>query len=72
MKTKMQTRTIEPALQTGRGKPVETDVFDAMFENGEDIAEHVDWTSARRPNLVVRRVNVDFPVWVVEALDASR
>ena len=29
----------------------------------------VDWSKARRPNLMQRRVNIDFPAWVVEALD---
>jgi hypothetical protein len=29
----------------------------------------VDWERARRPNLELKRVNVDFPTWVVEALD---
>ena len=47
----------------------DTATFDAMFDNGEDLSAHIDWTSARRPNLVIKRVNVDFPTWVVEALD---
>jgi hypothetical protein len=29
----------------------------------------VDWSKARRPNLEPKRVNVDFPTWVVEGLD---
>ena len=29
----------------------------------------VDWDKARRPNLALKRVNVDFPAWVVHALD---
>jgi hypothetical protein len=29
----------------------------------------VDWGKTRRPNLEPKRVNVDFPAWVVEALD---
>jgi hypothetical protein len=34
----------------------------------------VDWAKARRPNLALKRVKVDFPVWVIEARDreASR
>ena len=43
--------------------------FDARFDNGEDVSAAVDWASARRPNDAPRRVNVDFPSWVVEALD---
>ena len=43
--------------------------FDAKFDNGEDISAYVDWSKARRPNQEPRRVNVDFPAWVVEGLD---
>lgn len=48
--------------------------FDNKFEAGEDVALDVDWSKARRPNMETRRVNVDFPAWVVEGLDrqASR
>jgi len=43
--------------------------FDAKFDAGEDLGDAVDWSRARRPNDQPRRVNVDFPAWVVEALD---
>ena len=43
--------------------------FDRKFDAGEDISGEVDWSKARRPSLAPRRVNVDFPAWVVEALD---
>ena len=43
--------------------------FDRKFDAGEDVSGEVDWDKARRPNLEVKRVNVDFPAWVVEALD---
>ncbi len=43
--------------------------FDEKFDAGEDVSRDVDWAKARRPNLEIRRVNVDFPAWVVEALD---
>ena len=49
--------------------------FDKKFDdNAEDITEHLDMATARRPNQQQRRVNVDFPAWVVESLDreASR
>ncbi len=44
--------------------------FDQAFEEGEDISATVDWSAAKRPNLTARRVNVDFPAWMVEGLDA--
>jgi hypothetical protein len=43
--------------------------FDEWFEAGEDMSRHVDWTKARRLNVEAKRVNVDFPTWVVAGLD---
>ena len=43
--------------------------FDEKFDASEDVSGEVDWGKARRPNLKLKRVNVDFPAWVVEALD---
>jgi hypothetical protein len=43
--------------------------FDRKFERGEDITPHLDLSKARRPGLEQRRVNVDFPVWMIDSLD---
>ena len=43
--------------------------FDRLFDDGEDIAHLLDLSSARRPNLEQKRVNVDFPIWMVNQLD---
>ncbi len=43
--------------------------FDRKFDAGEDVSGEVDWSKMRRPGRETRRVNVDFPGWVVEALD---
>ena len=43
--------------------------LDAAFNAGDDISGVVDWTRASRPNLAIKRVNVDFPKWVVDGLD---
>ncbi|MEZ5798820.1 MAG: CopG family antitoxin [Paracoccaceae bacterium] len=48
---------------------ITTEQFDEMFDNGEDISAYVDWSKAHRPNLEPRRVNVDFPAWMVQGLD---
>jgi len=45
--------------------------FDKAFDDGEDITSHLDIDKAGRPNKEVRRVNVDFPAWMVEALDSE-
>ncbi len=43
--------------------------FDKKFESGENITDLLDFTKARRPGLEAKRVNVDFPEWMVESLD---
>ena len=43
--------------------------FDKKFEAGEDITAHLDLSQARRPEQDSKRVNIDFPVWVVQKVD---
>jgi hypothetical protein len=43
--------------------------FDKKFDAGEDVSGAIDWSQARRPNDQPKRVNVDFPAWVVDSLD---
>ena len=43
--------------------------LDKRFDAGEDISGELDLSAARRPNREQRRVNVDFPAWMVESLD---
>jgi hypothetical protein len=43
--------------------------FDDRFDRGEDISSQLDLAEARRPGTEARRVNVDFPTWMVESLD---
>lgn len=43
--------------------------FDAKFDRGEDVTAALDLPKARRPGTEQRRVNVDFPEWMIEALD---
>lgn len=43
--------------------------LDRQFDAGQDITEHLDHAKARRPNQQQKRVNVDFPLWMVESLD---
>jgi hypothetical protein len=46
--------------------------FDKKFDDGEeDITPYLDLSTVTRPGLDSRRVNVDFPTWVIEALDAE-
>ena len=43
--------------------------FDAAFAAGKDITQHLDLSKARRPELEQKRVNVDFPLWMIQQLD---
>jgi hypothetical protein len=43
--------------------------LDKKFNAGDSIAEHLDVAKARRPNQEQKRVNVDFPRWMVHSLD---
>jgi hypothetical protein len=43
--------------------------FDKKFDEGEDITSHLDLSKARRPEQEQRRVNVDFPLWMIQMLD---
>lgn len=50
-------------------KTTPAEAFDTAFDDGEDISAHVDWSSARRPGLAKRRVNIDFTDQMVRRLD---
>ena len=43
--------------------------FDKKFESGKDMTNDLDFSKSRRVNQEAKRVNIDFPVWVVEQLD---
>lgn len=50
---------------------MKADQFDASFDDGDDVTTALDLTKARRPGREQRRVNVDFPTWMVDALDSE-
>jgi CopG antitoxin of type II toxin-antitoxin system len=43
--------------------------FDRDFDAGVDLTKSLDLSKARRVNQEQRRVNVDFPTWMIESLD---
>ncbi len=43
--------------------------FDEIFDSGEDVMHLLDLSTIRRPRLELRKVNVDFPVWMIQELD---
>lgn len=50
---------------------MKADEFDTLFDDGEDVSHLLDLSSAKRPNQEQKRVNVDFPKWMVTQLDAE-
>ena len=48
---------------------MKTQEFDRKFDAGEDITSLLDLSTARRVKQQHKRVNVDFPVWMIESLD---
>jgi hypothetical protein len=48
---------------------MKADEFDHRFDDSEDVTSDLDLTAVRRPGLEQRRVNVDFPAWMIESLD---
>jgi len=48
---------------------MKTKTFDKKFDDSEDITNLLDLKKAERPLKKQRRVNVDFPVWMIDSLD---
>ena len=43
--------------------------FDKQFDSGENVLEYLELAKARRVGQEQKRVNVDFPVWMIHSLD---
>jgi len=43
--------------------------FDKKFDENTNIIEHLDLSKLRRPKQEQKRVNVDFPLWMINLLD---
>ena len=43
--------------------------LDKKIDEGKSILQHLDLSKARRPNQEQKRVNVDFPIWMIQSLD---
>ena len=56
-------------------KTITAKEFDRKFDNGEDITEYLDFSNAlklkdvKKLKIETKKVNVDFPEWIVESLD---
>ena len=43
--------------------------FDRKFDAGKDISKYLDLSKAKKPEQEQKRVNVDFPLWMIHLLD---
>ena len=43
--------------------------LDIKLDEGQCMLEHLDLSKAKRPNQEQKRVNVDFPIWMIQSLD---
>jgi len=43
--------------------------FDKKFDENKNIIENLDILKAKRPKREQKRVNVDFPLWMIDLLD---
>ncbi|TRX56830.1 type II toxin-antitoxin system BrnA family antitoxin [Thalassomonas sp. M1454] len=43
--------------------------FDKEFDEGNDILANLDLSQAKRTTQTTKRVNVDFPEWMIDSLD---
>lgn len=46
-------------------KAISDTEFDRRFDKGEDVSDYLDLKNA----IVVKRVNVDLPTWMIQLLD---
>jgi hypothetical protein len=73
MKTSASSRSAARAQTKKRGtsqtKALSAARLDEIHDSGEDLTEHLDFGKATRPGREVQRVNVDFPVDLLQAID---
>jgi hypothetical protein len=57
--------------KTKQAQEISVEEFDRRFDDGEDITPYLDLGKASRPGRKLQRVNVDFPNWMVNAMDSE-
>ena len=50
-------------------KYMKAEEFDKKFDDGEDIIDYLDISNSERPEQKQKRVNVDFPIWMINSMD---
>jgi hypothetical protein len=52
-----------------KGFTMKAEELDELFDSGADISEHLDMSTVTKNGTQTKKVNVDFPEWVINALD---
>ena len=68
-KTVKNILTQQESWGIGEHTPWQLKEFDEKFDRGEKATQFLDRARARKPGLEQKRVNVDFPVWMIDSLD---
>jgi len=50
-------------------KIITAEELDKKFDDGEDISEYLDLSNPITPEQEMKRVNIDYPMWMVKELD---
>jgi len=50
-------------------KAIKAKEIERKFDEGENISKYLDLPKVRRPKQEQKRVNVDFPLWMIQLLD---
>jgi hypothetical protein len=48
---------------------MKTEDLDRKFDDGEEVLQYFDTATIKRPGLEINHVDVDFPQWMLEAID---
>lgn len=54
---------------TSRNEPLAAARLDEMHDSGKELTAHLDLSKTSRPGREVQRVNVDFPIDMLHAID---
>ena len=52
-----------------KGFMMKAEELDELFDRGEDITQYLDMSTLTKNQTQTKKVNVDFPEWVINSLD---
>lgn len=52
-----------------KGSTMKAEELDKIFDDSIDISEYLDMSTIKKANMQTKKVNVDFPEWIINSLD---